>query len=134
MNIQKILLYTLSIIVICSLFLLLRSSVSKGEKIENFYIKLKQSDSLESKLDEKTFVAILAPWCGFCKKIKESGVLEKLSKKIKVIEIDDKHPQAEDIMESANSEGFPTLIIYKNNNFYKYKGDRSLNSLLNFIK
>lgn len=125
--------YYIIILVLLVVFFLFRK-IFYTEKFTNNFTKLQNYNSLESKLKEKTLVVILAPWCGFCKKLKESGVLIKISKKIFVIEIDDKHPQVKDIMDSANSEGFPTIILYKNNNFYKYKGDRSYNSILKFIE
>ena len=128
MLVHTVLVCILLFLVIFSIFLLFVN------KRNNNIIKLKKTESLESKLDEKTFIAILAPWCGFCEQIKKSNILNKLSKYIKIIEINDTHPQVNDILESSNSEGFPTFIIYKNENFYKYSGYRSLNSLLNFIK
>ena len=126
---MKILLF----ITLLGLLVLFYIHFIKEDKEKNNYVKLKNTNSLESKLCEKTLVVILAPWCGYCKKLKESGVLNNLSKHIKVIEITDTHPQSNDIMKSASSEGFPTIILYRDNQFFKYSGDRSEHSLMKFI-
>lgn len=91
----------------------------------------KQKDDLE--LDEDCIIAILAPWCGHCKNLKKSGMLEELSKHIRVIEIDDKHKNTKDILSAVKSEGFPTLVLYKQGNLIRYDGERTTESIVRFI-
>ncbi len=85
----------------------------------------------ELKRKNKTaLVAVLAPWCGYCKKLKNSGVLKKIAKKYPVLVIDDKHPQTEDLMHLLQAEGFPAMGIFGHGKLFPYKGQRSYESII----
>lgn len=75
-------------------------------------------------------VAILAPWCGYCKRLKSSGVLTKVSKKFPVIVMDDQHPQVSDVMHLLQAEGFPALGIYFQGQLLPYRGPREEKELV----
>lgn len=75
-------------------------------------------------------VAVLAPWCGYCKRLKESGELTKVSKKFPVIVLDDKHPQVNNVMNLLQAEGFPAIGIYYQGQLLPYRGDRTSKFIL----
>lgn len=76
-------------------------------------------------------VALLADWCGYCKKLKASGVLKDIAKDYSVIMMNDKHPQANYMMSGAHANGYPTLIIFHKGHMKKYDGPRDTNSIIN---
>lgn len=101
-----------------------------------YYKHLNSNDNLQMKMEKAmedpimknrknkiAVIAVLAPWCGYCKRLKESGVLQKVAKKYPVLVIDDQHPQSGEVMKMLNSEGFPTLGIFNNGKLMPYKGD-----------
>lgn len=69
-----------------------------------------------------SLIAILAKWCGYCKQLKQSGMLTKLSKDYDVYVLTDDHPQTPALMKLVESQGFPTLIVlnHRDNKMYKY--------------
>ena len=69
-------------------------------------------------------VTITAPWCGYCRQLKDSGILTRVAKKYTVVDIDDKHPQVTILMKLLKSEGFPTLAIAYRGELHPYKGPR----------
>ncbi len=71
-------------------------------------------------------ICILAPWCGHCKRLKESGELEKLSRTHAVVIASDENNYASKVMNKYNSRGFPTLLVmHKNGKVEPYNGDRT---------
>ena len=74
-------------------------------------------------------IALLADWCGYCKKLKESGLLKDIAKEYHVLVLNDKHPQTNFMMGAANSEGFPTLLIFHKGQIKKYDGPRDTMSV-----
>lgn len=85
-------------------------------------------------LDKDCVIAILAPWCGHCKNLKKSGLLDQLSKYIEVKEIDDTHKNTRDIMAAVGSDGFPTIVLYRDGKLTGFRGERDISSLVEFIK
>jgi thiol-disulfide isomerase/thioredoxin len=96
------------------------------------YIKVQQNDDIY--LLDKSMIAILAPWCGYCKELKESHVLDDLSKKIDIIEISDTHKDADRIMEKSKHATYPCLVLYKNGRLIAFKDERNLRNLNTFLK
>lgn len=100
------------------------------------YLSLNPNDNIIEKFNElkkknKTaLIAVIAPWCGYCKKLKNSGVLKKIAKKYPVLVIDDKHPQTEDLMHLLQAEGFPALGIFGHGKLFPYRGQRSYESII----
>lgn len=79
-------------------------------------------------------VAVMAPWCGYCKRLKSSGVLRKIANKYPVLTMDDQHPQTRDVMNAMEGEGFPSIGIYVNGKLLPYKGSREYEAIDNFMK
>tara|TARA_B100001063_G_scaffold174672_1_gene163643 strand:- start:1457 stop:2302 length:846 start_codon:yes stop_codon:yes gene_type:complete len=100
------------------------------------YHKLTDSDTVESVIsqhsgNECTIVAVTAEWCGYCKKLYESGELQKAAKSHLVVVVDEKHKQAEKIMKETGSGGFPTIAIHcKQRGFGKYEGPRTAKAMI----
>lgn len=93
----------------------------------------KEFEKLDSK-DKVALVGVLAPWCGYCKRLKESGELKTVAKHFDVIVLDDKHPQVRNIMNAMGAEGFPSLAIYYSGQLIPYKGDRKASDILRAMK
>jgi thiol-disulfide isomerase/thioredoxin len=91
---------------------------------EDIFLKLKNNKGKDAVL-----VVIAAEWCGYCKKLKNSGVLRDISKKYKVFELTDKHPQSKILMQNLQAGGFPTLAIYVNGKMMPYKGPRDYDNI-----
>ena len=100
------------------------------------YHKLTDSDTVESVIsqhsgNECTIVAVTAEWCGYCKKLYESGELQKAAKSHLVVVVDEKHKQAEKIMKETGSGGFPTIAIHcKQRGFGNYEGPRTAKAMI----
>ena len=79
-------------------------------------------------------VAVMAPWCGYCKRLKSSGVLRKIANKHPVLTMDDQHPQTRDVMRAMEGEGFPSIGVYSDGKLIPYKGERSYEAIVEFVK
>lgn len=101
-------------------------SMTKGGK---HYKAMKSTDRLGKVITGDSFIMVLADWCGHCKRLKESGTLEEVSKDIPVIVLDDKHPESQDVMKQLKSQGFPTLGMIKGGKMVKYEGGRDASSM-----
>lgn len=103
------------------------------------YMSINPNDNILTKFEtlKKTnktaLVAVLAPWCGYCKKLKSSGVLNKIAKTYHVLVIDDKHSQTGDVMQLLQAEGFPALGIFGHGKLFPYKGSRTYNSIIDIM-
>lgn len=75
-----------------------------------------------------------AEWCGHCKKLKESGELEKLNKYIPVVIVPHDHPSTGQMMKNVESKGFPTIIVNKYKKIFKYDGPRNSDSVLSYYR
>ena len=96
---------------------------------ESGYKVLSSDISVSSSLNDG-LLAILAPWCGYCKKLKASKILKTVSESISVVEIDDKHPDCADIMKKVKAPGYPTLIVVRNGNMELFQGSRTVEGIL----
>lgn len=94
------------------------------------YINLNPNDDIY--VHKINIIAILAPWCVYCLELKKSGLLNKISKKIDVIEIGDNHKDANKIMDITKNKTYPTIILCKNGKLRAFKGERTLKNLEKF--
>lgn len=90
---------------------------------------LKKFKTLD-KSNKVALVAVLAPWCGYCKRLKESGDLRRVASRFPVVVLDDKHPQVSDVMHLLQAEGFPALGIYFQGQLLPYRGPRDKKTIL----
>ena len=92
------------------------------------YKVLTHKESMKNEKDD-CCIFVLAEWCGHCKRLKESGALETLSKDVPVRILDDKHPETPMIMKEIESGGFPTVAMMKDGKLTKYEGPRDAESM-----
>lgn len=89
----------------------------------------------------KTLVLYYAPWCGYCQKIKPvwDELEEKFDDKImagEMVKIDKINGDEEkETVQALSIDGYPTIVLHKSDgDMVKYGGDRTLNSLVDFLK
>ena len=102
------------------------STAFKGAKD---YKVMSHRESLKDEQGKDACIFVLADWCGHCTRLKESGDLEVLSKDVPVRIFDDKHPEAQTIMQEVKSQGFPTIALMKNGKLSNYEGPREADSI-----
>ena len=81
---------------------------------------------------EKTVYLFKAEWCGHCQSLKPIwNELKNNANNVKFVEYDaDKNP---DVMKKYQIEGYPTIMMKKNNKMIEYRSERTADGLLNFI-
>nr|KAJ3418709.1 protein disulfide-isomerase precursor [Polyrhizophydium stewartii] len=91
--------------------------------------------------NKDVFIELYAPWCGHCKKL--APTWDELARTIKAatddaIVVAKMDATTNDLPPSVdfNLQGFPTLLLFKagSNEIVSYSGDRSLKSLLDFVR
>lgn len=100
--------------------------VNKGAK---HYKNMKSKERLSDVVKGDCCIFVLAEWCGHCKRLKASGMLEDLARDVPVIVMDDKHPEAQMVMQELQSQGFPTLGMVKDGKMMKYDGPREASAM-----
>lgn len=121
------------VLVLCVVAFFIYKYFKDSKKVETLHetgYQILENDQ-PLKLPNEGVLAILAPWCGYCKKLKASKVLEKASDSIKIVEISDKHQDCIDIMKKVKAPGFPSLIVVRNGNMKLFEGDRTVEGILN---
>ena len=77
-----------------------------------------------------------APWCGHCKAL--APVWDELytihNQDINIARVDCTSDDASDICTQFKIRGFPSLLLLRENKWYKYSGKRDLESLVKFFK
>lgn len=102
-----------------------------------FYKSLSADDDVLKimKKNKKPILLVLtAPWCGYCKKLKSSGELTKVAKEFPVLQMDDSHPQTQEMMNVLQAEGFPAMGIISEGNVYPYNSSRDASTILRAMK
>jgi thiol-disulfide isomerase/thioredoxin len=79
-------------------------------------------------------IALLADWCGYCKQLKSSNVLDDIAKTFHVIGMNDKHPQSNYMMKGVQAQGYPTLIIFYKGSMKKYEGPRTAQAIMDAMR
>ncbi|KAF0714139.1 Aste57867_4026 [Aphanomyces stellatus] len=81
------------------------------------------------------FAKFFAPWCGHCKSLapawKELSATFAPLDNVKVVDVDcDAHG---DLCSAHDIQGYPTLKLYRNNQYEEYQGQRTLKALTDFL-
>jgi thiol-disulfide isomerase/thioredoxin len=115
------------IVIIIVIYLIIRFS-----SVNSSLITLKNNEKVDFNTDCVFVVA--ADWCGHCKKLKESGELEKVYSRMPVKLIPHDHPGTASVMKQVESNGFPTIIISKLGKAVKYDGQRTSEAILDYYR
>ena len=92
--------------------------------------------TLDVERPKRLVVLFYAPWCGHCKRLMplwkqlQNKYKEDSETKVKQLNADENEQEAQD----QEIEGFPTIILFKDGKKYTYDGERSLESIDQFIQ
>ena len=90
-----------------------------------------KNNVIESQTNSKQFMFILASWCGHCKKLKDSGIIDDVKSAIgenNCIVYEDNEKKAKEY----NVKGFPTMGVLKQGKFTEYYGKRNKEDIVKF--
>ena len=79
-------------------------------------------------------IKFYAPWCGHCKKLEPvyEKVADALEGVVNVAKVD--VPQSRDLGSRFEIKGFPTLKFFSKGKVYTYKGKRTVEDIVDFVK
>lgn len=111
----------------------IKNKITGGKHYHALNMNEDLMQELQKLKGKKLLIAVLADWCGFCKKLKDSNVLRDVSKTNHTLVLNDKHPQSGQLMQKVQSKGFPTLILFDGNTMKLYEGPRDANAIKNAL-
>ena len=87
---------------------------------------------------DPAFVMYYADWCGHCKRAKPhfNKLMDSNKSNVKVMMINSEDKENTELVKSQNIKGFPTIRYYPkglNENFEEYNGERTFDSMLNYV-
>lgn len=91
-------------------------------------------------LPKNTFVKFFAPWCGFCKRMKDDWISagKRVLNEIpgaQLAELDCTGEGADAVSKQFNVSGFPTIMWFDENGKHtEYEGGRSIDDIVNHVK
>lgn len=85
-------------------------------------------------INDNCVYVLSASFCGHCKKLKESGELESLNKKIPVVVVPHTHEDCQKLMKQVKGNGYPTIVVAKNRRLYKFEGERKADQIVNYYE
>lgn len=142
LNKQYIIIIGIIIIVIIVAYLFIcyynkNITIGGNNNIDNNSSIIKDIDNLNNKA---RLTLYYADWCGYCKKMKPKwyNIKEKLNNKIIngiIIEMDEINgDDNNETIEQLKIEGYPTIIMFKNNNNKHYDNSQlSYDTLIDFV-
>eukprot|EP01071_Lankesteria_metandrocarpae_P005471 Lankesteria_metandrocarpae@DN4002_c0_g1_i3.p1 len=79
------------------------------------------------------FVKFYAPWCGHCKRLAPTWdeLAAKMANEANIAKVD--CTVEKELCARFTVKGFPTLMLFKSGNVYKYQGSRELDALVEFV-
>ena len=87
---------------------------------------------------DKTLVLFYADWCGHCNKLEPTW--EKAAKKANTekknmvkVNVGDKTPEQQALLEKYEIDGFPTILIFQNGKPTSYDGERTEEAFLSVV-
>ena len=94
-------------------------------KVQNNRNPIETAKTVCRETGKGVLICLLADWCGHCKRLKESGELDKVAMTNPVMIASDENEHASSIMNEYKSRGFPTLLVMKKSGMIKpYDGQR----------
>jgi len=128
--------YLISSILYTVIFLLFIYFLYLKEGLENA-TEDTSIDKLFKKIDsgENILVLLHAEWCGHCKKLMPTwNELMNEEEKFLKVNAGGNSEEEKQLLEQYGVKGFPTIIKFSGSETKEYDGDRSKESLKNFIK
>ena len=94
-------------------------------KVSNKENPIESAKTVCRETGKGVLICLLADWCGHCKRLKESGELDKVAMTNPVMIVSDENEHTSSIMNEYKSRGFPTLLTMKKSGMIKsYDGQR----------
>ena len=80
------------------------------------------------------FIKFYAPWCGHCKALSPiwDELFEKNRHELNIAKVDCTDDSNTELCVQFKINGYPTLLLLKDDKYYKYKGPRDYDSLVHF--
>jgi thioredoxin-like negative regulator of GroEL len=125
----------LFILLLVFLYFLYKKYSENMDKISNPEQKSTQSSNLDN-LDKPTLGVYYTEWCGYSRQFLDklnNGLLDDLQNtgvNVKLVDCDKDKQTCADL----GIQGFPTLLLHKNNKIIPYNGHREKNDILDFVK
>jgi len=127
----------MSRILIVLLALLAFSFAAEPEKDEGVLVLTEANFDETIKAHDKILVEFYAPWCGHCKKLapeyaKAAQKLAEFDPPVALAKVD--ATEEKDLASKFDVKGFPTLKWFVNGEAQEYKGGRTEDEIVNWIK
>ena len=135
---NKLLILVLLIIIVISIIKINNNNkiINNNNKIINNNDEKKNTNDEKKNTNEKIIILFYADWCGWSQKF--LPIWKDFTKECDNLNIQYKTIECSDNKKCFNSkyniEGFPTILLEVNNKIIEYNGDRTVKSLLNFVK
>lgn len=80
------------------------------------------------------FIKFYAPWCGHCKALSPiwDEMFEKNRHSLNIAKVDCTDDQNMELCVQFKISGYPTLLLLHEDRYYKYRGPRDYESLIEF--
>lgn len=105
----------------------------------NSYLQHVVNNETNTLINGPWFIMFFAPWCGHCKKLMPTwndfaeieGSKSIPYMKIAIVDCDDKDNN--DLCGAFDITGYPRLLFLKGGKHYRFKGERSVEKLTQFV-
>ena len=104
--------------------------------LQEFETVLYDQEARKLKVEIPLLLKFYAPWCSACEALSKqwSEIQVQFADQLLVLNVDCTHEDSKELCFQFNVRGYPTVMMVRNNKFYKYQGDRSFQSLAEFAK
>ena len=126
--------------IVATFFALAFASVNAGES-EDSDVAVLGGDSFDDFVNSNKYVLaeFYAPWCGHCKALaphyeKVATALKDSGSEVKLAKIDATEEDNKELATKFSVKGYPTLLWFVNGEMSEYKGGRTEDTMLQWIK